>query len=169
MIFCSQCGTQLVENSVYCSSCGSNLKNQASASPASASQTPRVQQEDTSKSNHAPNLGVDKKKLKNSLFAAMFVDGWVLVSAITAGNPVGMMFSTLFLVIIFYAYKNLQQNKYLEAKNYCLAGALLNGFFALSNMSFLNQISGIVLFINEACAAVILISVYFELNSKVKD
>jgi zinc-ribbon domain len=166
---CSQCGTKLVQNSIYCSSCGTNLKNKAASPPTSSSQAPGSQQKNTSTSNQSPNLGIDKKKLKNWLFLAMSMDGFVLVSTITAGNPVGMMFSTLFLAIVFYVYKNLQQNNYSEAKNYCLAGALLNGFFAFSNIAFLHQITVIPIFLNELTAAMSLMIVYQELNSKVKD
>jgi zinc-ribbon domain len=153
---CPQCGMQLVQNSIYCSSCGTNINNQAVSSP-------------TSKKNNAPNLGIDKNQLRNGLFLAMFNDGWVLVGAITSGVGTWMMFSALFLAIIFYAYKNLQQNQYSEARNYCLAGSLLNGFFALSNISALNQISAIPVFVNELSAAVILAVVYYELNRKIKD
>jgi hypothetical protein len=156
IMLCSQCGTKLAQNSIYCSSCGKNIKNQPASPP-------------NSKSNHSQNLGVDKNKLKMLLFAVMSVDGSMLVSAILVGSAVGMIFCTLFLAIVFYAYKNLQQNKYSEAKSYCLAGAFLHGIFAISNISALNQLNVIATFSSEVSAACCLLTVYYELNSKVKD
>lgn len=152
-MFCSQCGTQLAANSIYCSSCGNKMENQATPPPPE-NRDVRVDRDNRDKD---PNPAIDKNKLKNSLFLAMFMDGLVLFIAIGSEVASNMVFSTLFLGSIVYAYKSLQANNYSGARTGCFIGAILNGVFALSNFGNYGM-SSLVLF--EGLAASNLIYVY---------